>query len=156
MPIMKNTLWMLPIVGAMVMAGCGTKVTNQTGEAKPGEAAGVEISVRSGIKGQIASNLVEATDNIRQMTHILKKDVAQVSGKASLVAGQVSDIADGGVDAGVYLSPRTQVQWKYKVISPPVAELEAELNNLGEEGWELFSERTEDGKTSYILKRRSP
>jgi len=153
MPIMKLTLWMLPITGALAMAGCGTKVTHDTGDAKPGEAAGVEVSVRSSVKGQIASNIVQASDNVRKMTQVMKEDVTQVTGKVRLVAGQVSD---SGVNAGVYLSPRTQVQWKYKVISPAVAELEAKLNHLGEEGWELFSERTEDGKTSYILKRRGP
>jgi|TARA_B100001971_G_C17875939_1_gene375627 hypothetical protein len=125
-----RALWALCVI---LFFGCGTKVTHEADE----------IAVQSSIKGQIASNIVQVTD-----------DVAEVTGKARLVAGQVSGIADNGVNAGVYVAPRVQVQWEYKVINPSAEELEVELNNLGEEGWELFSERKEDGKSSYVLKRR--
>ncbi len=151
---MKSTLQILLVGFGAVLSGCGTKVTHEAGPAKADEAAGVEIAVRSGIKGQIASNIVQATDNVREMTHLIKEDVTGVTGKARLVAGQVSVIADTGVDAGVYLTPRAQVQWEYRVVSPAAEELEAELNHLGDEGWELFSERKEEDKTSYIFKRR--
>ena len=154
MNFMKSTLWALPTAFVLAMSGCGTKVTHEAGKTKSDEAAGVEIAVRSSIKGQIASNIMQAADNVRDMTHLVKEDVTQVTGKARMVAGQVSNIADTGVDAGVYLTPRTQVQWEYKVVNPTAEELEAEMNNLGDEGWELFSERKEGEKTSYIFKRR--
>ncbi len=154
MSSMKSGLRVLVVACFVALLGCGAKVTHQTSGVDAGEAAGVEIAVRSGIKGQIASNIVQATDNLREMTQLVKDDVAQVTGKARLVAGQVTDIADTGVNAGVYLTPRVSVQWEYKVISPLAEELEAELNDLGDEGWELFSERKEGGKTSYIFKRR--
>ena len=145
---------MLSMLCLVALLGCGAKVTHEASETKAGEAAGVEIALRSSIKGQIASNVVQATDNIREMTHIIKGDVAEISGKARLVAGQVSGIADTGVNAGVYLAPRTQTEWEYRVISPLSEELESELNHLGGEGWELFAERKEAGKPTYILKRR--
>jgi len=151
---MRRTLWNLIILSVFALAGCGAKVTHEVGQAGKGEAAGVEIAVRSSVRGQVASNIVQATDNLREMTRLVKEDVAKVAGKARLVAGQVTDIADTGVNAGVYLTPRSPAQWEYKVISSPVDELETELNDLGDEGWELFSERKEDGKTSYIFKRR--
>ena len=154
MIFMKSTLWALSAASLLAMSGCGTKVIHEAGKTKSDELAGVEIAVRSSIKGQIASNIMQAADNVRDMTHLVKEDVTQVTGKARMVAGQVSNIADTGVDAGVYLTPRTQVQWEYKVVNPTAEELEAEMNNLGDEGWELFSERKEGEKTSYIFKRR--
>ena len=156
MIFMKSTLLALPTAFVLAMSGCGTKVTHEASTTNSDEAAGVEITVRSGIKGQIASNIVQAANNVRDMTHLVKEDVTQVTGKARMVAGQVSNIADTGVDAGVYLTPRTQVQWEYKVVNPTAEELEAEMNNLGDEGWELFSERKEGEKTTYIFKRRRP
>ena len=154
MIFMKSTLWALSAAYLLTVSGCGTKVIHEAGKTKSDELAGVEIAVRSSIKGQIASNIMQAADNVRDMTHLVKEDVTQVTGKARMVAGQVSNIADTGVDAGVYLTPRTQVQWEYKVVNPTAEELEAEMNNLGDEGWELFSERKEGEKTSYIFKRR--
>lgn len=142
------------LVSVFILAGCGTEVTHQKAQAGGDEAAGVEVTVRSSVKGQIASNIVQATDNLREMSRLVREDVAHVTGKARLMAGQVTDIADTGVNAGVYLTPRAPTQWEYKVVSAPVDELETELNALGDEGWELFSERKEDGKTSYIFKRR--
>ena len=151
---MKHFNWILLLGLALVFVGCGTQVTHQKVQADESEAAGVEIAVRSSVKGQIASNIVQATDNLREMTRLAREDVAHVTGKARLVAGQVTDIADTGVNAGVYLTPRAPAQWEYKVISVLVDELEGELNELGNDGWELFSERKDDGKTSYIFKRR--
>ncbi len=144
----------LLLLSVFFMAGCGTQVTRQEIQADEGEAASIEVAVRSGIKGQIASNIVQATDNLREMTRLVREDMAQVTGNARLVAGQVTDIADTGVNAGVYLTPRAPAQWEYKVVSAQIDDLEGELNELGNEGWELFSERKEDGKISYIFKRR--
>ncbi|MBL68549.1 MAG: hypothetical protein CMO66_05165 [Verrucomicrobiales bacterium] len=152
--MMKATRILSALALAVIAGACGNKVTHETGETRGDEAAGVELSVRSSVKGQIASNIVEITENIREMSQTVKDDTAMVTGRARQVAGQVSDIADGGVNAGVYLTPRASAQWEYKVITPEVEELESELNRLGEEGWELFSEREENGQTSYLLKRR--
>ena len=151
---MKSALQVIYVVLAAAFSGCGAKVTHESDSAEAGETAGVEIAVRSGIKGQVASNIIKATDNVREMTHLVKQDITGVTDRARLVAGQVSDIADTGVDAGVYLAPRGQIQWEYRIISPSTEDLEVELNHLGDEGWELFSERKERGKTSYIFKRR--
>jgi len=151
---MKRFRLIFLLVSAFILTGCGTQVAHQKVRADGDEAAGVEVAVRSSVKGQIASNIVQATDNLREMTRLVREDVAQVTDKARLVAGQVTDIADTGVSAGVYLTPRAPAQWEYKVVRAPIDELEAELNDLGNEGWELFSERKEDGKTSYIFKRR--